>query len=498
MSGAEDEGRAPRDVLDTSAAGGMIIRGGVMRLGSYVVVVLLSLLPAALLARHLGAARFSAYTTVLSLAALVSLATDAGMSNYGIREYAAREGAEREALMRDLLGLRVALTLLGVLGAVLFALCAGYSLALLAGTFVASLAMVALVVQHTYSIPLAAELRLGVLSLIEVLRQVLTVIALVALVAVNAGVFPLLAVTLVVYMVLTPLTAMLVRGRVSLRMEVRFASWVALLRPTIAFSLATAVGAIYIYTAQILTSLAATPHQSGLFALSFRVYFIAVTIPGMVVGGAIPLLARAARDDRERLAYALQRIFEVSLILGVATSLGFFAGAAFIVKVIAGPTFPQYAGAVPVLRIQGIAMIASFLIAVWGFGLLSLKRYTGLLIVNALALLVSCTLTLVLAATLGAKGAAIATLCGEATLGSGCLFVLVRWNPELRPRLAVLPKVILAAAPAVALVVVLDLPSLVVAVIALCVYGLLILLTRAVPSEIAELIPRPGRGAVLP
>ena len=160
------EAPAPRDVLDTQAAGGLVIRGGVMRLGSYVVVVVLSLLPAALLARHLGAAGFSAYTTVLSLAALVSLVTDAGMSNFGIREFAAREGAEREMLMRDLLGLRVALTLVGVLGAMLFALCAGYSPALLGGTFTASLAMVALVIQHTYSIPLAAELRLGVLSLI--------------------------------------------------------------------------------------------------------------------------------------------------------------------------------------------------------------------------------------------------------------------------------------------------------------------------------------------
>jgi len=300
-------------------------------------------------------------------------------------------------------------------------------------------------------------------------------------------------VTLAVYLVLVPLTAVFVRGRVSLRIELRFSSWVALLRPAVAFSLATAVGAIYIYTAQILTSLVASPHQSGLFALSFRVYFVAVTVPGVVVGGAVPLLARAARDDHERLAYALQRIFEVSLIVGVATSLAFYTGAPFIVKVITGPTFNQYAGAVSVLRIQGIAMIASFLIAVWGFGLLSLKRYSGLLTVNALALLVSCSLTLILAATLGAKGAAYATLCGEATLGSGCLLVLVRSHPELRPRIAVLPKVLLAAAPAVALALALNWPSLAVTLIALTAYGLLILLTRAVPSEITELIPRPRR-----
>lgn len=484
---------AAGNVLDTAAAGGLIIRGGVLRFGSYVTVVVLSLIPAVLLTRHLGAEGFGHYTTVISLVSVISLVTDVGMSNLGTREFAVREGSDRDALMRDLLGLRVALTLLGVVLAMLFALGAGYSAPLLAGTLVASLATVVLVLQHTLSIPLAAELRLGTLSLFEVIRQALTVVAIVALLAVGAGIFPLLAVPLAVYLLLVPMTAALVRGQITLRMELRPDHWLALLRPTVSFSLATAVGAIYIYTAQIITSLAASAHQSGLFALSFRVFIVAVSVPGTLVSGAIPLLARAARDDRERLAYALQRIFEVSLILGIAAALGFLAGAPFIVKVVAGPKFSEYAGTVPVLRIQGIAMIASFLVAGWGFALLSIKRYRALLVVNAVALLVSCGLTLILATTLGAKGAAIATLCGETTLCAGYLLTLARGHPELRPRLAVVPKVIVATVPAAVLVLVLDLPSLAVTVIALAVYGLLIVLTRATPQEITELIPRPGR-----
>jgi O-antigen/teichoic acid export membrane protein len=496
MAAASD--RRP-DVLDTQAAGGLIIRGGVLRLGSYVTVVLLSLIPAVLLTRYLGAERFSAYTTVISLVSVVSLVTDAGMSNLGTREFAVREGSDRSALMRDLLGLRVALTLVGVLLATLFAVCAGYSAALLAGTVVAGLATVALVYVHTLSIPLAAELRLGMMSLLEIARQALAVIGIVVLVTVGAGVFPLLAVTLAVYLLLLPVTAALVRGRISTRMELRPRKWVALLRPTVSFSLATAVGSIYIYTAQIVTSLVASAHQSGLFALSFRVFIVAVTVPGLLVGGAIPLLARAARDDRERLAYALQRIFEVSLIIGAAAALAIFAGAPFIVKVIAGPKFAEYAGSVPVLRIQGIAMIDSFLIAGWGFALLTIKRYGALLAVNAAALLVSFVLTLTLASADGATGSAIATLCGETTLAGGCLLVIVRGHPELRPRLQIVPKVIVAIAPAAVIAVVLDLPALALTVIALAVYGLLIVLTRAMPREITELIPRPGRhGAAHP
>ncbi|MGH2855116.1 MAG: oligosaccharide flippase family protein [Solirubrobacteraceae bacterium] len=475
-------------VLDTPAAGGLIIRGGLLRLGGYVVAVGLSLIPIVLLTRHLGPALFSAYTTVISLVSVVSMVTDIGMSNLGTREFAVREGAEREQLMRDLLGLRVVLTLLGMVCATLFAVLAGYDAALLAGTVLASLGTIALVFQHTFTIPLAADLRLGTLTVLELGRQVFTVVAIVALVAVGAGVLPLLAVSLAVYVPLVPATAALSRGRISARLELRPRNWLALLRLTVSFSLATAVGVIYVYTAQIITSLAASAHQSGLFALSFRVFVVLVTVPGLLAGNALPLLARSARDDRERLAYAMQRIFEVSLILGVAAALGLLAGAPFVVAVVGGPKF---AGAVAVLRIQGVAMIASFLVAGWGFALLSIKRYGALLAVNAAALLVSCTLTLLLASADGARGAAVATLCGESTLALGYLLVLVRGHPELRPRVAILPKVAAAAAPALALLLALgSLPSVALTAIVLAAYGLVILLTRATPQELTELIPR--------
>jgi O-antigen/teichoic acid export membrane protein len=455
------------NVLDTSAAGGLIIRGGVLRLGSYIGVVGLSILSAALLTRYLAPTGFSQYTTVLSLVGLIAIVTDAGMSNLAVREFAVGAGPERDALMRDLLGLRIALTCVGVVLVTAFAVAAGYSTALLGGTVVASMATVALVLQHTLTIPVSAELRLGSLSLLELARQALAMIAIVVLIVLGAGVFLLLAVTLVVYVVLIPVTARLARGQISLRVELRPRRWRALLGQTVAFSLATAVGAVYVYTAQIITSLVAGGHQSGLFAASFRVFIVAVTVPGLLVSGAIPLLARAAR---------------------IAAALGMLAGAQFVIQVIAGP---KYAGAAASLRILGVAMCASFLVAGWGFALLSLKRYTGLLVVNAAALIVSCVLTLLLASEHGARGAAVATLCGELTLSAGCLLVLVQGNPELRPRLQILPKVALAAVPAVALVLALELPSLVRAVLALAVYGLLIAWTRATPEEITALIPRP-------
>ncbi|MCW3029914.1 MAG: polysaccharide biosynthesis protein, partial [Solirubrobacterales bacterium] len=132
-------------VLDSTAAGGRILRGGVVRFASYVATVALSVLSAALLTRHLGVVRFGEYTTVLSLVGVVSAVTDAGMSSVGTREFSVREASERDALMRDLLGLRMLLTAVGVLLVAVFAVAAGYDTALLVGAVLAGLGTIALV-----------------------------------------------------------------------------------------------------------------------------------------------------------------------------------------------------------------------------------------------------------------------------------------------------------------------------------------------------------------
>ena len=477
---------APPDLLDTPAAGGLVIRGGALRLASYVAMIALSVISAALLTRHLGPVRFGEYTTVISLVGVISSVTDAGMSVLGTREYSVRSGVDRESLMRDLLGLRVCLTLVGVLLASIFAVVVGYDAALLAGTVIASLSIVALVFQHTLSIPLTTSLRLGYLSALEVSRQAVMVVLFVVLIVLGAGVLPLLAVALVVNLLLLPPSAALVRGEISMRMRFRPRGWMGLMRLTVAFSLASAANTRYLYAAQIITSLVASGHQSGLFAASFRVFIVLATVPGMLVAVALPVLSRAARDDRTRLSYALQRTFDVSLIVGCMAGISVVAGARFIIAVVAGPKFAASAG---VLRIEGPVLLASFVLAGWGFGLLALHRHRAMLLANVAALTVSIVLTVILARSHGARGAALASVCGECTLATLCLVGLVKGSPEFRPRLGVAARVVLAAAPAVVVALLPGIAAALQPLAALAVFGVLLVLLRAVPDEVYELLP---------
>src|SRR3954449_3757272 len=94
------------EVLDSSEAGVKALRGSVVRAGGYGVGLLLGLISAPLLIRHLGIVDFGRYVTVSSVVGLVAGGTEAGLNALAVREYARTSGKERRALMRDMLGMR--------------------------------------------------------------------------------------------------------------------------------------------------------------------------------------------------------------------------------------------------------------------------------------------------------------------------------------------------------------------------------------------------------
>ena len=209
-------------------------------------------------------------------------------------------------------------------------------------------------------------------------------------------------------------------------------------------------------------------------------------IPGLLVGAAFPIFARAARDDPERLGYAPSRVFEVSLIVGAWMALALASGASFAVAVIGGASFEP---ATPVLAILALALGGTFVNAVWGFAMLSLHMHRTMLVLSASSLALLAVVAPVLVLVDGARGAAIATAAVEiaaAVLGGG---VVVRSRSHLRPRLSILPKVALAALLGAAPMLATGVP--VVARVALCsaVYGAVLLATRAFPRELEALLP---------
>jgi O-antigen/teichoic acid export membrane protein len=476
----------PIDILDTGQAGGLVMRGAVFRLAGFAIGGVLVAVSAILLTRHLGVVRFGQYATIIALATLVTQLTEGGLTSLATRDFALATPEQKGRLMADRLGLQLVTTVVAIAICGVFAIAAGYDTMRTWGALAAGLGLGLATLQVTAAVPLTASLRLGVTSALELGRQAILVGLTVALVLAGAGLLPFLVALIPSSLAALAATWLLARREVRIWPAFRPRAWVALARPALVLSLASGLATIYVFTTQILTSLSASPTQTGLFAASLRVFAVVASVPGLMVTSALPLLARAARDDADRLEFALQRLFEVALIAGVGVGLVLVVGARPIIDVIAGP---RYSGAVTPLRIEGAAVLGTCLTPVWSTALFSLHRHAALLICNLLTLTITAAVTLALAPTIGARGAALGTVAGEWTLAVSLLVALVRTEPKLRPdALKVAPRVALAGAAGFATML---LPIAPVAQLALAVtvFTAIIVLLRALPRELLELLP---------
>ena len=328
----------------------------------------------------------------------------------------------------------------------------------------------------------------------NLLRQVLNVAAIVALVMAGAGLLPFLAVTIPVGIVVLVATLALVRGAMPWRPSFERAEWAALMRAVLPFAAAVAIGTLYLRSTLILMPLLTNATQTGYYGLAYNVLAVLLALPALTAGAALPILARAARDDSERLRYVLERLFEITLIVGVALALAMALGAGFIVQVLSGG---KSGPAITVIQIQALAVVTQFVSASWQYGLLSLHVYRPMMWISISALALNIGLTVLLVPSMQANGAAVAFTVAEASARLPRWGSCVHGRRELMPSGRVPLKVLIAVAIGTCMAFPPGLSSFTRAVIGTALYFLVLLALRAIPAEIMHAIrhrPRPGRG----
>lgn len=483
LAGAVQAG--PDDLLSTSEAGPAAVRGGAFQTAAWLMGTGLGVASGALMYRHLGVIETGRYSIAITLVAIVAGVSDLGLTAVGVRELSIQSGAVRASIARNLLGIRLLLSVGGVVAATLFSLAAGYGVTLTFGVVLAGAGVILQSAQSMLTVGLTSELKLGWVATFALLRAALSAALIIALILLDAHLLAFLSVTIPVGIVVLAFNARVSYGTIPLLPAFQRAEWSRMMKDVLPYSVAVIAATMYFYLAILLVSLLASAKTVGYFGVSTRVIQILILMPGLAIGAAFPIFSRAARDDRARLAYALGRVFEVLLLVGVLVALCLAVGAAIAVKVVGGPKF---AAAASLLAIQGVGLGASFVGAVWANGLLSLHRYRSILIINLLALVIGGGLIAALVAIDGGRGAAIATAADEFALAVLSAIVLVRVDRVFMPPLRIVPGVAVAALLAVATTLI-DLPVLLSVTLAGAVYVAVVLALGLVPRELLEHVP---------
>jgi O-antigen/teichoic acid export membrane protein len=472
----------PREVLDEPKAGGLAIRGGVIRSATYALGIVLTGAAVPLMTRHLGIVRFGRFVTATTVVMIVAGVTEFGLSGVGTREYVlAAAQPERRALLSSLLGLRTVLTVGGLLIAAALMAVIGYVDIVVVGVLISGLGLVLLNAEQTYAIALNAELRWGISSLIDTINSSVTGLSTVVLVILGLGLFSFFWVSVISSLAALAVAVYCLRGRVALRPSFRARHWGVMLRDSLPYAAGVTIGVFYPRIGMLAVSLGSGPRQVGYYSTAYKVVEVLAGVGGLLAGTAFPIFARAGRDDHARLRYATSRVSDTAMIGGVYLGLSVFVAAPFIVKVL-GPA--SFAPTVPVLRIQAAVLLGGFLATTWSSTLLSLRLHAAILRSTAVGLVVAILLCVVLVPSLGASGASIASVAAEFVVAGGYLGGIVRAHPQLRPSFAIVPR--LAAAAAVALVpsFVLSLPSILLWAISSAIFATLAWGLKIVPDEI--------------
>ncbi len=477
------------DLLDTEQAGRAAVRGSALRTGGYVAGLALSLASAPLLIRHLGAARFAEYFSVIALVTIVASLTEGGLNSVALREYAARRGEDRMTVLRDLIGIRLTLSVFGGLIAVAVAVALGYSDLLVLGTAIAVTGQMLQVFQTLLGMGLQGELRFGWITGLELIRQVVSVAAIVGLVLAGAGVLPFLAVPVAAGLATISVTLRVTHGLTPVRPAFHASRWIPLLRDTLPYAAAIAVSVLYFRVAVLAMSVLSTSTQTGYFSASFRVVEVLVGVPSLIAGAAFPILARAAaKGDERRLHYAAGRLVESTLVLGTLMSLLLVLGAKPVIQILGGAAF---APSVPVLRIQGLALMATCIAAATGYVLLALRRHGAMLIASVAALVMAIVMSLVLIPPFEAQGAAVAVVIAEFSLAATLVTMLLRAHPDLLRIVLLRPLAIVGMGAVACTVALIPLPSAVLTTaLGALAFAALLAVTGYIPPELWELVRR--------
>ena len=478
----------PEHVLDSPEAGGRVIRGSAIRLSGFAFSLLVGVLTAPLLIRHLSVSDFGIYATANSIIFVIGGLSEGGIGSVAIREYTQGDATRRRRILESLLGLRLVLILTGCSIAIVTIIALGYPTIVLVGVLIGAVGIVVGATQATNAVPLMAGIELTRLTFIDIARQGAATITMVGLIIAGATLVPFYFVNVVGLVVMLVITAALCAAPRFATPRYHRRDWTHLLRQTGIFSVATAFSIIYFQVALISVAALSGSEQAGYYGASFRVIEILNGVPWLLATAAFPLIARSAATDAERLRYALQRMFEAALVAGTAFAVVLFIGAPAILEFLGAGKLDS---ALPVLRIMSLGVPFTFCIAVWSFALLSIHATRRLLISSGAALALAVVLSVVLIPRYGAVGGATVTLIVEVALAAMYGIALARERPELRVHLRPLLKVATATAAAVAAGLLIPLGDIVTTIIGFGIFAIIIVVTKAVPPELtAELSTR--------
>jgi len=424
----------------------VVFRNSMFGLVAQALVKVLSFAFSVLVVRHLGAESYGQYAAILAFGTLFVFLADLGLSPFLVREIAFSRvrpdgHAANEALYSNVLGLRIALSVLTALVVIAAGWLTNRPMPVLAGIALGTLGLIMYGGQGTADAVLAGNERLDLSSTTRVANQVLFVAVGALALWLGTGYFGLIVANLAGVALMTWGCFRAVRslGIQPRRPQVQL--WPGLVRQALPFGvIAFALGLSYKFDS-VLLNLYRGDAETGYYAAAYSLVFSGVVLSNIVNTALYPSLSRAAATAPSILPSIYDRALRYLMVIALPISAGMWLLADQLVQQLFTPTY--------------MPAVAALQVVIWTVPLMFASEFLGYIVVIqgregrvAQALLLSTTfnvaLNLILIPRFGLIGAAVMTVLTEALLVAQYVWSLrgilrsLHWGRILlRPTIAV-------------------------------------------------------------
>lgn len=417
-----------------------VVRNSTFVMGIQVVMKILGFLFNVYIVRRLGAGAFGQYSAVMAFIAIFAIFSDLGMAPYMLREIA-RDRKNVYWLLPNVVLIRFLLSALVVVVATAAAYLLGKEPDVILGTFIAACSLFLYAFQGPLDSTLVAWERLDYAASFSLVNQLVFWSLGTLFLLLGWGFIGLLTATLAGVAVMAALEGWVVFRQIRFR-ELAFSirRWKEVLKAGMPFGISGLSFSLQGRFDSVLMSIVLTNAAVGWYNVPLQLIYMLMLLAQSVSASMFPSLTRAYSENQNSIYGIVHRSLKYLLMISLPIAVG---GTIIADKLIVTLYTQEFTNSIPLMRIL-----------IWTLPLLFVSELTGILImalrqekagakINVSNALLSVTLNLLMVPTLGAIGAALASLLGRGIrlgqywklLGSK-LLVGDRWRELIRLFLA--------------------------------------------------------------
>lgn len=424
---------------------GQLARNTILQIAGKVLSTIIGLVVIGLLTRSLGVDRFGHYTTALAYVQVFGVLVDMGLYIVLVKKLAA-EPERRDAWASTAFTLRLYTALGFLVLAPLTVLLTNYPGEVKAAVAIATFSIFAVTMNQVLVGVFQWSLRMDRVAIAEIIGRVVLLGGTLFAVANKVSVSAVMITVALGSLTNAAISFWFSRKFVRIRLRLERELVKTIFREGWPVALSIAFNLVYFKADTLILAAVRPASEVGLYGSAYKVLEVLATVPAMVAGLLMPLLAAAyAGQQQDRLRDILQRAVDTVGLLAIPLAIGTGFVARQVMLLVGGP---EYVGAANALTLLMVATAAIFYGNLFANTVVAVNAQRRMLWGYATVAVVSLVGYLLAIPRWGMTGAATMTVVSEVGVTLVALYFIYRAT-AVRLRIGHLLKVVGACIPLV-------------------------------------------------